>query len=186
MALERLAQDILASAESEAGEIIAEAKKEAKSILDEAKARAKSILDSSESQSSKEANQISKEIVASARQSNQKEILVAQKTELDTAYEMAKTKLSDASLKGRASLLKHLLSEAKKVGEGKMVLRPTTIDRSALEDASKDYSIGEEVDGMGGFILEAADGSISFDYRFDGLLEEAWSTLLPKITGELF
>ena len=61
MALERLAQDILASAESEAGEIIAEAKKEAKSILDEAKARAKSILDSSESQSSKEANQISKE-----------------------------------------------------------------------------------------------------------------------------
>ena len=45
MALERLAQDILASAESEAGEIIAEAKKEAKSILDEAKARAKSILD---------------------------------------------------------------------------------------------------------------------------------------------
>ena len=130
--------------------------------------------------------QISKEIVASARQSNQKEILVAQKTELDTAYEMAKTKLSDASLKGRASLLKHLLSEAKKVGEGKMVLRPTVIDRSALEDASKDYSIGEEVDGMGGFILEAADGSISFDYRFDGLLEEAWSTLLPKITGELF
>ena len=67
-----------------------------------------------------------------------------------------------------------------------MVLRPTAIDRSALEDASKDYSIGEEVDGMGGFILEAADGSISFDYRFDGLLEEAWSTLLPKITGELF
>ena len=51
---------------------------------------------------------------------------------------------------------------------------------------SKDYSLGEEVDGMGGFILEAADGSISFDYRFDGLLEEAWSTLLPKITGELF
>ena len=107
MALERLAQDILASAESEAGEIIAEAKKEAKSILDEAKAKAKSILDSSESQSSKR-NQISKEIVASAMNNPIKEILVAQKTELDTAYEMAKTKLSDASLKGRASLLKHL------------------------------------------------------------------------------
>ncbi|GIR67480.1 MAG: hypothetical protein CM15mP71_7060 [Candidatus Poseidoniales archaeon] len=51
-----------------------------------------------------------------------------------------------------------------------MVMRPTKIDRSALEDAAKGYKMGDDVDGLGGFMLEAEDGTLSFDLRFDTLV----------------
>ena len=67
-----------------------------------------------------------------------------------------------------------------------MVLRPTSIDRAALEDAAKGYKIGDDVDGLGGFVLEAEDGTISFDMRFDTLLENAWSEKRAAINDTLF
>ena len=73
-----------------------------------------------------------------------------------------------------ASLLKRLVKKASTLSEGKMVMRPTKIDRSALADAAKGYKMGDDVDGLGGFMLEAEDGTLSFDLRFDTLLEDAW------------
>ena len=67
-----------------------------------------------------------------------------------------------------------------------MVLRPTVIDRAALEDAAKEYSIGNEVDGLGGFVLEAEDGKLSFDLRFDTLLENAWIDQRSAVNETLF
>ena len=67
-----------------------------------------------------------------------------------------------------------------------MVLRPTAIDRSALQDAAKGYSMGDEVDGLGGFILEAEDGTLSFDLRFDTLLESAWIEQRAAVNETLF
>ena len=121
-----------------------------------------------------------------ARQANQKEILVARRIELDATLASARTLLGDASLAGRASLLKHLVKQASEVSQGKMVLRPTSIDRAALADSAKEYAIGDDVDGLGGFVLEAEDGSISFDMRFDTLLESAWIEQRAAINETLF
>ena len=101
------------------------------------------------SKANKEADQIAKEMVASARQANQKEILVARRAELEATLASARAQLGDASLAGRASLLKSLVKKAGGLSEGKMIMRPTTIDRSALEDAAKDYKMGDDVDGLG-------------------------------------
>ena len=110
-----------------------------------------------------------------ARQANQKEILVARRAELDATLASAREKLGDASLSGRASLLKSLVTKAEGMATGKMVLRPTKIDKAALEDAGKSFKMGTQVDGLGGFILEAEDGTLSFDFRLDTLLENAWN-----------
>ena len=67
-----------------------------------------------------------------------------------------------------------------------MIMRPTTIDRSALEDAAKDYKMGDDVDGLGGFMLESEDGRLSFDLRFDTLLEEAWTQQRAAVNETLF
>ena len=42
--------------------------------------------------------------------------------------------------------------------------------------------VGSSVDGLGGFILEAADGSVSYDMRFDTLLETAWVNHFLRLT----
>ncbi len=186
MTLEQLAKDISASAEAEAKATIKAAKEEAKTILADAKARASSIEEDASGKANKEADQIAREVVASARQANQKEILVARRAELDATLAAARAKLGDASLAGRASLLKNLVKKAGSLGEGKMVLRPTAIDRSALEDAAKGYSMGSEVDGLGGFVLEAEDGTLSFDLRFDTLLESAWIDNRAAVNETLF
>lgn len=186
MTLEQLAKDISASAEAEAKATIKAAKDEAKAIVDEAKSRAASIEGDASTKASKEADQIAREMVASARQANQKEILVARRAELDATLESARAQLGDASLAGRASLLKSLVKKAGALSKAKMVMRPTKIDRSALADSAKSYKMGEDVDGLGGFILEAEDGTLSFDLRFDTLLEEAWVEQRAAVNEALF
>jgi vacuolar-type H+-ATPase subunit E/Vma4 len=186
MTLEKLAKDILDSAESEAKSLIKTANAQAKEIISEAEERASSIKGSADAKASKEVGKISREIVASARQSNQQEALVARRTELDATFALAKEKLGDSSLAGRASLLKQLLVEAARMSEGKMVIQPTKIDRAALKDASSEFEMGDDVEGLGGFILAAADSSISFDFRFDTLLEDAWSNKRTEINEKLF
>ncbi|MBA4694451.1 MAG: hypothetical protein DWC06_04670 [Candidatus Poseidoniales archaeon] len=186
MTLDQLANDISASADAEAKATIKAAKEEAKTILADAKARADSIKGDASSKAGKEADQIAREMVASARQANQKDILVARRAELDATLATARAQLGDASLAGRASLLKSLVKKASSLGEGKMVLRPTTIDRSALQDAAKAYSMGDDVDGLGGFVLESEDGTLSFDLRFDTLLEDAWADQRAAVNETLF
>mgnify|MGYP006085141689 CR=1 FL=1 len=186
MTLEKLAIDIQASADAEADELLKAAKKEAKDILSEANARASSISNDASSKAGKEADQIAREVVASARQANQKEILIARRIELDSTLESARKQLGSSSLAGRASLLKSLIKQAGTISQGKMILRPTSIDRAALEDSAKGYSMGDTVDGLGGFVLEAEDGSISFDMRFDTLLDNAWIEQRSTINETLF
>ena len=45
---------------------------------------------------------------------------------------------------------------------------------------------GDDVDGLGGFMLEAEDGTLSFDLRFDTLLEDAWVEQRAAVNETLF
>ena len=49
-----------------------------------------------------------------------------------------------------------------------MILKPVKTDRDAKN--SSGFEIGDEVEGLGGFVLEDADGSVLMDYRFEGSL----------------
>jgi len=65
------------------------------------------------------------------------------------------------------------------------------VDRPALEKSKPkkgedDFEVGDDIDGLGGFVLEAPDGSVVLDYRFDALLEQSWTKALPAVTSALF
>jgi vacuolar-type H+-ATPase subunit E/Vma4 len=186
MTLETLANDIAAAAESEAKALIAEAKAEAKKLLSDAEAKAGALRDEAQQRAEKEAAQIARETVASARQSNQKDVLIARRKVLDATLEAARQHVADPGMKGRAALLKSLLAESKKLGKGSFVIRPVEIDRAAISKEAGDRKVGESVDGLGGFILEAEDGSVSFDMRFDNMLHRAWSSQLTAVNEMLF
>ena len=170
MTLETLANDIAAAAESDAKALIEEAEAEAKQLLADAEAKASALREQAQQRAEKEALQIARETVASARQSNQKDILIARRKVLDATLEAARTHIADPGMKGRAALLKSLLASSKKLAKGKYVIRPVEVDRAAISKEAGDRKVGESVDGLGGFVLEAEDGSVSFDMRFDNML----------------
>ena len=87
-------------------------------------------------------------------------MLIARRKVLDATYEAARTHIADPGMKGRAALLKTLLSQSKKLAKGKFVILPVEVDRAAISKEAGDRKVGESVDGLGGFVLEAEDGSV--------------------------
>ena len=111
---------------------------------------------------------------------------MARRKVLDATLDAARDHIADPGMKGRAALLKSLLSESEKLAKGKFVIRPVEIDRAAITKAAGDRKVAESVEGLGGFILEAEDGSVSFDMRFDNMLQRAWSNNLSAVNETLF
>lgn len=186
MGLDKLPDKIAATAKKEADGIISEAKAEAKSIKAQAKKTAAAISEDRAINASKEAEQIAREVVASSRQSNHKYLLIARREELDATHEMLVKQVSSPSLSGRASLLKRLLLNAKDVADKDMILRPVALDRSAIESAGSTWTVGDNIDGMGGFILHTKDQSFSLDFRFETLLKNVWESKLSEVNNTLF
>ena len=186
MSLESLAKDITAAAQAEADELAASAQSEADTMRSEAEAKAESIRSEAAARAERDAEQIGREIVASARQANQRDLLIARRAALDATLEQAKSTLADPKWKGRAALLKSLMARADDIGGKGYSVRPMGIDRKAVSDLAGGKKVGDDADGLGGFILDAEDGSVSYDFRFDALLDRAWSSSLPAVTAALF
>ena len=46
--------------------------------------------------------------------------------------------------------------------------------------------MGDDIEGLGGFVLESKDGSTVLDFRFDFRLEAAWKSSLGEVNNILF
>ena len=183
MTLDALANEIDNQAKAEAKSIIDSAKPQAKTIEDEAREQATSLSSEMTERAERESAQLSVEVVASAKQANQKHLLIARREELDETWKSIRKSVSSPDLDGRSNILKSLLSEAKKSGKG-MLLRPVATDRKELE--KENFDIGDDIEGLGGFVLESKDGSVVLDYRFDSRLEKSWQENLGLVNSTLF
>ena len=183
MSLETLAAEITKQAQEEAGAILDEAKTEAKRIEEEASIDATQTSSMATSKAERESEQISIELVASARQANQKRALIARREELELTWEAAKEEVSSPKLAGRKKILDSLVKEASDT-KADVVMRPVKTDRPALSKSG--FKMGEDIEGLGGFVLESKDGSTMLDFRFDMMLEEAWKNTLGEINEILF
>ena len=92
-------------------------------------------------------------------------------------------KVRSPKLAGRKKILDSLIKEASDT-KADVVMRPVKTDRDALSKSG--FKMGEDIDGLGGFVLESKDGSTMLDFRFDMMLEEAWKNTLGEINGILF
>jgi len=181
--LEALAEEIASQARAEARVIVETAEEEASRIEEEARQEASEATANADQKASRDSGQLSVEVVASARQANQKRALIAMREELDLTWESVKNEVSSPKLKGRKEILASLLKEAGGSKTG-MVLRPVSTDRSALSKSG--FTMGDDIDGLGGFVLESKDGSTVLDYRFDYRLEESWKQSLGEVNRILF
>ena len=109
MTLDALAAEIASQAEAKARSIIEEAKAEAARIEDDARNQASETAAAAEARAARESQQLSVEVVASARQANQKRALIAKRSELDITWDSVKEEVSSPKLKGRKEILDTLL-----------------------------------------------------------------------------
>ena len=192
MSLDKLASEIESMAKAEAKVVSKEAKAEAKRIGDEAKDSVAEYRDAAITQAEKMSDRIAVESIAAARQRNQKRLLVARRAELDATWSEVMSQVGKADLKGRENILESLMEMATAESGDDMILRPIAVDRKILTDFSEtsgeyhDFQIGEDIDGLGGFVLESPDGSVLMDYRFEGRLRDAWEASLGEINNKLF
>jgi V/A-type H+-transporting ATPase subunit E len=192
MSLDKLASEIESMAKAEAKVVSKEAKAEAKRIGDEAKDSVAEYRDAAITQAEKMSDRIAVESIAAARQRNQKRLLVARRAELDATWSEVMSQVGKADLKGRENILESLIEMATAESGDDMILRPVAVDRKILTDFSEtsgeyhDFQIGEDIDGLGGFVLESPDGSVLMDYRFEGRLRDAWEASLGEINNKLF
>jgi len=192
MSLDKLASEIESMAKAEAKVVSKEAKAEAKRIGDEAKDSVAEYRDAAITQAEKMSDRIAVESIAAARQRNQKRLLVARRAELDATWSEVMSQVGKADLKGRENILESLMKMATAESGDDMILRPIAVDRKILTDFSEtfgeyhDFQIGEDIDGLGGFVLESPDGSVLMDYRFEGRLRDAWEASLGEINNKLF
>ncbi|MBG16782.1 MAG: hypothetical protein CMB77_00270 [Euryarchaeota archaeon] len=185
MTLEKLADKIAAASEEKANKVIAEAKAEAKRIESAAKEEAAEIVEQLKSDAEQDVAQLSTEMIAAARQNNQKQLLIVKREELDLTWQSVFEQVGSAGMKGRSTLLKALMADATEKDNGNAVLRPVAMDRKAIEVDGR-FKMGEDIDGLGGFVLEFDEGAVSLDYRFESRLQTAWDENLAAVTGALF
>ena len=181
MTLDALAAEIASQAEAEAKSIVEAA--EAKRIEEEAQNEVSEVSSISSDKAERESAQLSVEVVASARQANQKRALIARREELDATWETVKEEVSSPKMKGRKQILDSLVKEASKSKTG-MIMRPVASDRTALSKSG--FTMGDDIEGLGGFVLESKDGSTVLDFRFDFRLEAAWKSSLGEVNNILF
>ena len=186
MSLDKLASEIESMAKAEAKVVSKEATAEAKRIGDEAKDSVAEYRDAAITQAEKMSDRIAVESIAAARQRNQKRLLVARRAELDSTWSEVMSQVGAADLKGREEILESLVQKATAESGDGMVLRPVAVDREILSRYSERFQIGEDTDGLGGFVLESPDGSILIDYRFEGRLRDAWDASLGEVSNTVF
>ena len=186
MSLEKLAEKIDSAAKSEAEVVINNAKEQAKDIIDSAKNEAKEMENDVMDKMKKEVSQLAVEIVASAKQANQKRMLIAKRSELDSTWKSIRELVGSGKLNGRKVLLESIVKEADSAENKGMIMKPVNIDRSVLSKAGSSFKIGDDIEGLGGFILESPDGSISLDFRFDSRLDSCWNENIKNVSKILF
>ena len=112
MSLEKLAEKINSAAKSEADEIINSANEQASEIINSAQNEAKEMEDNATEKVNKEIAQLAVEVVASAKQTNQKRLLIAKREELDSTWKSVKDLVGSGKLSGRKALLESIVKDA--------------------------------------------------------------------------
>ncbi len=186
MSLDKLASEIESMAEAEAKKVKSAARKDAKGIQKEAQGQVEGYHADVMARTERSSQQLAIETVAAARQANQQRLLVARREQLDATWEQVVEAVSSAKFRDRSDMLKALVAEAIEAGTEDMSLRPVSKDRKALEQSAKSIDFGDDVEGIGGFVLESKDGSVVIDYRFEDRLRTAWENSLGEVSTILF
>lgn len=188
MGLENVVEDILKSARDEVSAIAAEQDAEVTSIIEEAKRRGERITGEKVASAEHEIERIHKQEISSANLEVKRMMLNARKEILDETYRRALKRIRELD---RAALLRPLVraysGDATRVYSNKT--DQPTVERlcdELLEAQLTELEYADNIDCIGGIVLENKDGTVRLDYTFDTIMDEVSEQSMKQISGILF
>lgn len=185
MGLEKITSSLLKEGEEEANKIVETAKWHVSKMLEEERAREKELRASAESEVKKILEDQKNERLAWARLEAKRVAAEARedaiKKALDEIYDLAPSLRKSEEY---ATYLSKKVAEAvSEVGEG-AVVHVVKGDKKLLSKIKA--AVQEDLDALGGAIVESADGKMRVDLRLETLFEMRSDELRRKLAEALF
>jgi len=185
MSAEKIIQQIKKDSDKEIKEIIKEAEKQAKTIVDSAKKEAETEANKILSNGKTRSENLKKILVSKANQDSKKEIMNAKEKIIDECFTKAHHELSIMKGKNYEKVVTKLMQDGcKKLGSNCTVLVSRDADKQIAKNLG--LSVSGNIESAGGVILKSADGRVTLDHTFDGILKRDKDKIRIKVGKLLF
>ncbi|MFQ5837414.1 MAG: V-type ATP synthase subunit E family protein [Thermoplasmata archaeon] len=182
MSLDKLVEEILERGRRESEEILASADQERERMLSEVRARGEELLKEREAEAKDRASREKLREIARADLESKKIALQAQKEVLDEVLNGAKERIR--SLGSKEELIRILVEKYRdEIASG--VVHCNKQDSAVLRKLVKG-EVRDDLDGIGGFIIESKDGTRRIDLTYETFLEDLWEDLIREIADLLW
>ncbi|PNX46551.1 MAG: hypothetical protein BV459_06170 [Thermoplasmata archaeon M11B2D] len=169
MSAEKIIERINNDAEKQIKHIMDDAEKQSELILQNAKAEAKRQAESMLKNGQLESDNAKKILVSKAVQDVRRDMMNAKEEIIDLCFSQALEKLRALPDHQYKTLIATLLQAGKKrLGNDCTVSVSRTIDKEIA--TQEQVAVQGEISAIGGIILHSADGRITVDNTFEGLL----------------
>lgn len=181
MGLEKLKSSLIADANAEAERIVSSAQKEAKAILDSDIRSAEETKKQLEKNLDLVLSTQREERMAALRLETKRLLSEAKEDVLASAFDDFFAALKDLKKSSEyKKLLLHYLDIAKDELKGDIIVHVSKGDKDLIPK-TKNTLVKEDLEGVGGILIENADGKIRLNYTFETLFEKEKDTLRKKL-----
>ena len=184
MGLEKIVERIVVESQAEEKRIISEAEAERQKMLGEAGKKRDEILADYRKRMEEAVVQLKQREAARTEVEVKKRFLEIRKEILDDAYRTVLEHFSalpeDTRRKYYSAMLKQVVAELPsgviRCGKGE----------ERFFSGIPNFTVGENIDCIGGFLAESTDGSVVLDMRFDDIVREIWERNAGEISRTIF
>ena len=185
MTAEKIIEQIKEDSQKEIEQILKDAKKQATHILKEAKKEAEQESDKILSDGTRQSENIKKILISKARQDAKRDVMNTRETIIDECFTEAHHRLSILKGNDYEKMVKKFIEDGqKKLGRNCTVLITRDTDKKIVEDL--EINIAGTVESSGGVVLKSADGKITLDHTFNGILKREKDKIRIKVGKLLF
>jgi len=181
MGLDKVVDNVRAEGRAQATSIVAAAKKEADAILADARRQADEIRAKRDADAKAAVDALAKRESANADLEARRLRLNAERELVGSLRHEVEKRLAALPAAQREAHIKALVAQAN-VPNGKIWVAKQ--DEAAARKLG--FALAGTFEGLGGVIVESADGATRENLRYETLLEEIWSSALTNTASKLF
>lgn len=182
MGLENVVNDILEQARTEVAAIDAAAESEVEDIINAAKAESQKIFETKEAEVDAQIERMHMQEISSTNLEIKRAALNAKKRVLDTVYQSVRKSIISMPVEKKRDLIKAILD--KNANKGARVY--SNSKDAVIVKQLTDLTYMDEIDCIGGLVIENDDGSVRLDFTFDRILDDVSDQTLKQISDIIF
>lgn len=182
--MEKIVEEILKTGEERKLEIVRQGERERDEIVKQADVQVVEHRAKASKRADAQISQMEQQELSSAELESKKALLSAQRQVMDEVKALVLAEIASYPADKRAAMYARLMKVAKNE-LGECYVYSNAADGPLLKLAAG-VSSGGVIDCRGGLVFESKDRAVRLDYRFETLLEEAWSRKIQEIYSSLF